>query len=265
MNFPLHFHEEYELNLILNASGTRRVVGNHEAVINDCELVLVGPNVIHGWLPHQCLSDEITEVTIQWHKDLLDEKFLMRNQLNYIKRLFDSSARGISFSRETILAMSSRILSLDKLRGFDSVMELFSILHDLSVSRNMVTLSDSAITHEQSLNFRSRRIEMAFEYMNQNYFNPISLQDVAGIASMNEVSFSRFIRKRTGYTFIESLTDIRISHAARLLIDTTNSIAEISYSCGFQNLSNFNRVFRKKKNCTPKEFRENFLGVRVFV
>jgi len=265
ITFPIHFHEEFELNLILNAAGAKRVVGNHMETISDFELVLVGPNTIHGWLAHECRSNEIVEVTIQWHKDLLDDNFLGRNQLHFVKKMFERSAKGLAFTKDTINAISERILSLDKKTGFDSVMELLSILHDLSISRNAVTLSDSTISTDQALSYNSRRIEQAFEFMNQNYSKAICLADVSRIANMTEVGFSRFIRKRTGYTFIESLTDIRVSHATRMLIDTSHSIAEISYACGFHNLSNFNRVFKKKKNCTPKEFRDNFFGVRVFI
>ena len=80
-NFPLHFHEEFELNLILNAKGAKRIVGDHIDVIDDIELVLVGSNLNHAWFTHQCESEEITEVTVQWHKDLFDDKLLKRNQL----------------------------------------------------------------------------------------------------------------------------------------------------------------------------------------
>ncbi|MCY1559897.1 HTH-type transcriptional activator RhaS [compost metagenome] len=82
---------------------------------------------------------------------------------------------------------------------------------------------------------------------------------------MQEVSFSRFIKKRTGKTFIDILNEIRLGHASRMLIDTTNTVFEIAYNCGFNNISNFNRVFKKKKNTTPKSFRENFSGTRVFI
>jgi hypothetical protein len=69
-DFPLHYHEEYELNLILNANGAKRVVGGHIENIDDLELVLVGPNLYHAWFTNQCKSEAITEVTIQFHKDL---------------------------------------------------------------------------------------------------------------------------------------------------------------------------------------------------
>jgi transcriptional regulator GlxA family with amidase domain len=82
---------------------------------------------------------------------------------------------------------------------------------------------------------------------------------------MTEVSFSRFFKARTGITFIDSLNEIRLGNASRMLIDTTHSIAEIAYNCGFNNISNFNRIFKTKKKCTPKEFRESYSGKRIFV
>jgi len=263
-DFPLHYHDEYELNLIINAKGAKRVVGGHIEAIDDLELVLVGPNVYHAWFTHQCQSKSITEVTIQFHKDLFDDKFLRRNQLSFVKNMIERSQRGILFSPETIAALKDRIYSLNKKSGFDSVLELLSILHDLSISRNMKTLSDSSFSNEQ-FHYNSRRIEKVFEYMNSHYNMQITLAEVAKIANMPEASFSRFIKKRTGKTFIDSLNEIRLGHASRMLIDTTNTVAEIAYKCGFNNISNFNRIFKRKKFCIPKDFRETYSGNRVFI
>lgn len=263
-DFPIHYHDEFELNLILNANGAKRIVGDHIETIREIELVLVGPGLPHAWFTHQCNSPEITEVTIQWHKDLFDDKLLRRNQLSFIRNMLERSTKGISFSKETIEHVSLRIQNLNKLNGFDGVLELISILHDLSTSRNIRTLSD-AIFSDQEFNYNSRRIEKAFDYMNQKYANQITLGEIAKLVSMTEVSFSRFIKKRTGNTFIDSLNEIRLGHASRMLIETSFSITEISYKCGFNNISNFNRIFKKKKNCTPTEFREDFNGTRIFV
>ncbi|WP_207423584.1 AraC family transcriptional regulator [Desertivirga brevis] len=263
-NFPLHFHDEYELNLILNAKGAKRIIGGHIDVIGDYELVLVGPNIPHAWFTHECTT-EITEITIQWHKDLFDDRFLSRNQLSFIKKLLEMSARGVSFPPEAIQLVLPRLQQLSQRSGFDSVLDLISLLHDLSTSRNIIALSDTSFLNSQSYNYNSRRLDKAFQYMNENYQKEISLIDIAKLVNMTEESFSRFIKKRTGNTFISSLNEIRLGHASRMLIDTTHSITEICYLCGFNNISNFNRLFKKKKGCTPKEFRENFSGVRVFV
>ena len=264
-SFPLHYHDEFELNFILNAKGAKRIVGDHIEVVDDMELVLLGPNLYHSWFTHQCKSDEIREITIQWHKDLFDDKLLCRNQLNFIRSMFERAHRGISFSKDTVQSIAPRIQSLNEKNGFDSVLELMSILHDLSISRNMRTLSNASFSNEQ-FSSNSRRIEKAFQYMNHNFDRPVTLSEVARLVNMTEVSFSRFIRKRTGNTFIDTLNEIRLGHASKKLIDTTHSISEISYNCGFNNISNFNRIFKKKKGCTPKEFRESFTtGTKVFI
>lgn len=264
-DFPLHSHEEFELNFIRNAKGARRVVGDHIGEIEDMELVLVGSNLPHFWQTHKCKSDEIKEITIQFHKDLFDDKMLRRNQLSFIRNLLERSAKGILFSKETIQQIMPRLTVLAQKQGFDSVLELMSILHDLSTSRNMHQLSDSTFNNAD-FSYNSRRIEKVIEYMHLNFQKPITLADVSKLVSMADVSFSRFFKNRTGITFMDNLLEIRLGNASRLLIDTTQSVAEVAYNCGFNNISNFNRLFKKKKGCTPREFRENYsYGSRIFI
>jgi len=264
-DFPLHYHDELELNFIMNAKGARRIVGDHIAEIDDLELVLVGPNLPHVWQTHKCKSKEIKEITIQFHKDLLCDNFLRRNQMGFIRKMLERSTKGILFSKETTKQIMPRLFVLSQKHGFDSVLELMSILHDLSVSRNMHALSDTTFNNAE-VSYNSRRINKALEYMNHNFHKNVTLNEVAKLASMNTVSFSRFFKTRTAITFMDSLLEIRLGHASRMLIDTTQSVAEIAYNCGFNNISNFNRLFKKKKGCTPKEFRENYAsGNRVFI
>lgn len=264
-DFPLHYHEEFELNFIQNAKGAKRVIGDHIEEIDELELALVGSNLQHAWFTHNCKSGEIREITIQFHKDLFDERFLRRNQLSFIRTMLEKSLRGILFSKETTQQLAPRIIELNQKQGFDSVLELMSILHDLSISRNMRILSDASFNNTEQFTYNSRRIEKTLEYMNQSFDKPITLNEVARLANMSDAAFSRFFKQRTGNTFIDSLTEIRLGHASRMLIDTTQSIAEIAYHCGFNNISNFNRIFKKKKSCTPKDFRESFSGTRIFI
>ncbi len=266
-DFPLHYHEEFELNFIQNAKGAKRVIGDHIDEISDHELILVGPNLQHGWFTHKCRSKEIREITIQFHRDLFDEKFLQRNQMSFIRNMFERSLRGIMFSPETIQVIRPRLMELPQKHGFDSVLELMSILHDLSTSRNIRSLSDSSFSNMESLSYNSRRVEKVMEYLNRNFDKEVNLSEAAKLTNMTEVSFSRFFKIRTGKTFVDTLNEIRLGHASRMLIDTTQSINEVAYKCGFNNMSNFNRIFKKKKDCTPKEFREayNSSGIRTFI
>lgn len=266
-DFPLHNHEEFELNFIRNARGAQRVIGSHIEEIGDLELVLVGPNLQHGWFTHRCKSRKIEEITLQFHRDLLPDKFLHRNQMSGLRTMFERSLRGILFSPKTAAAMMPRLKALTTAQGFSSVLELMSILHELSVARSITILSDIAFTPNESIDYNSRRIHRVMEFINTRFQTIITLEDAASIAGMAPVSFSRFFKTRTGKNFIDTLTEIRVGNASRMLIDTTDSIAEVAIQCGFNNLSNFNRIFKKKKLCTPKEFRETFnaSGVRTFI
>ncbi len=266
-DFPLHYHDEFELNFIQNAKGAKRVIGDHVEEIDELELVLVGPNLQHGWFTHNCASKEIKEITIQFHRDLFDKKFLQRNQMAFVRNMFERSLRGILFSKETILVIMPRLQALTQRSGFDSVLELLSLLHDLSTSRNIRTLSDTSFNNMETLTYNSRRIELIMNYINHNFDKTITLGEAAKIAAMSEVALSRFFKQRTGKTFIDTLNEIRLGNASRMLIETTHSINEIAYKCGFNNISNFNRIFKKKKDCTPKEFRHSYSssGVRTFV
>jgi AraC-like DNA-binding protein len=265
-DFPLHYHDEIELNFIQNAAGAQRVIGDHVEEIGDIELVLVGSNLQHAWFTHNCKDKIIREITIQFHHDLFDEKFLQRNQMAFIRNLFLRAARGVLFSTDTSTAIAPRINDLTQKDGFDSVLELMSILHDLSVSRNFRILSEASFNKEKP-SYNSRRIEKIMEYVNNNFSQNITLSDAAKIAGMTEVSISRFFKLRTGKTFVDTLNDVRLGHASRMLIETTQSINEIAYKCGFNNMSNFNRVFKKKKDTTPNDFRHSYasVGVRTFV
>ncbi|MFT4204942.1 MAG: AraC family transcriptional regulator [Chitinophagaceae bacterium] len=263
-NFPLHYHEEYELNLILHASGAQRIVGDHIGLISDYELVFLGPDLPHTWNNHKCESKSIRETTIQFHKDMLDDTLLRRNQLSQIRGMFLLANQGIAYSEATIKKILPAILSLTEKTGFDSFLELLSILHDLSIARDKKILSSH--TPNNSLNnYNSRRIEAVNNYLNKNYNKEVTLNDVAKLANMPDASFSRFIKKHTGRTFVDTLNETRLGYATRLLIETTQTISEIAYSCGFNNVTYFNRIFKKKKHCTPKEFRDNFSETRIFI
>jgi AraC-like DNA-binding protein len=265
-DFPVHYHDEIELNFIMDAEGARRIVGDSIEEIGPIELVLVGSNLEHAWFGDDFKGREITEVTIQFHRDFFDEKFLKRNQLSFIRNMLEKSSRGILFSQTTAKQLAPRILALHKKQGFDSVLELMSILHDLSISRNFRLLSDSSFNNTEKRNYSSRRIEKVMEYSNQNFHKQITLAEVAKITCMTETAFSRFFKVQTGMTYINCLNEIRLGHASRMLIETNLSISEIAYNCGFNNISNFNRIFRKKKGCTPKDMRTSYeQGTRVFV
>lgn len=259
-DFPLHFHPEYELNFIHKGSGVRRVIGDHIEEINDYELVLVGPNLPHCWEIHKCTNKEIHEITIHIHKDLLDENLLSRRVFKSIRDMLNRSLHGISFSEKTVKEVMSRLYELPKISGIDYFLEFISILHDLSISRNQKLLSTSFSNYNDFEN--SDKIKKVHEFVQRNFQRKISLDEISNLVNMTAVSFNRFIKKRTGKTFVSYVNSMRISYASRLLLEADLSVGEIAYKCGFNNLANFNRMFKKLKNNTPSEFRAEFNGIQ---
>jgi len=253
-NYSLHQHDDIEIKLILNARGARRIVGDHISDIEDSELVCVGPNVVHGWFTHNCKSHNIQEITIQFPKDLFDERYLNTNQLISIRNLFENSKRGVLFSRLTAHSMSTKIQALTKKTGFESMIGLLYILNELATSSNAKLLANAAFIAKTN-SYYNRRLNRVFELMHQNFSKHITLAEVAALADMCEASFSRFIKSHTGYSFTDSLNDIRLGNVSRMLIDTTQTIAEVAFKCGFNNMAHFNRTFKSKKGVTPKEYR----------
>lgn len=265
-SYPVHVHPEYELNFIENAKGAQRVVGDSIEEIDDLELCLIGnENLEHAWMNHHCESREIHEITIQFHKDLFLESLLNKKQFHTVSVMLENAKKGMVFSRLVIEKVKTRLDNLYRSQnGFFSVLELLSILYELSIDQNSRILCSSTF-NKQDESSDSRRIQKVINYLNSNYQNEIRLLDVANHVNMSEVSFSRFMKKRTGKNYIEYLNDLRLGIASRFLVDTTKTISEISFECGFNNLSNFNRIFKKRKGFTPKEFRENYSKMRKLI
>lgn len=259
-DYPVHFHPEYEINFIENGKGLRRIVGDSMEEVGDLELVLVGPNLFHGWEQHQCTRKNMHEITIQFHNDLFDRGFLNRKIMKPIKDMFDRSSHGILFSEPDVQQVIPRILKVSKLEGIDYFLELFSILYDLANSRNQRLLSTTTIYMESFEN--SDKLKLLYEFVQENYAAKITLDEVSELMNMSSVSFNRFIKKRTGKTFVEYVNDVRIGYASRWLIEKDLSISEIAFLCGFNSIANFNRVFKKNKGRTPTKYRNDFSGIK---
>lgn len=264
--WPIHVHPEFELNFIEGAKGARRIIGDSMEEIDDLELCLVGnENLEHGWMNYQCKSTNIYEITIQFHENLFLDSLLNKTQFRSIYTMFENAQKGIVFSRTAIEKVKDRLIALTKnYNGFYSVVELLSILHELSNDENIRVLSSTTFG-EMEGSADNSRVQKLNCYFYENYQNEIYLADVANYLNMSEVSLSRFIKKHTGKNYIEYLNDLRLGVAARLLVSTDKTISEISFECGFNNLSNFNRIFKKRKGITPKEFRESYSMMRRLI
>lgn len=257
--YPIHSHAEFELNFTENAAGVRRIVGDSVEVIGDYDMVLIASKDLeHVWEQYECKSERVREITIQFSSELFYNNFINKSQFDSIRRMLDRAQKGISFPMSTILKVYSLLdtLSYEK-DGFYSVVKFFTILYELSKCTDYKTLSSSSFAKIET-HSDSRRVQMVQSYINENYKNDIRLPVLAQMVGMSPVAFSRFFKLRTGKSLSDYIIDIRLGYASRFLVDSSSSIADICYDCGFNNLSNFNRIFKKKKSCSPKEFRENF-------
>lgn len=263
--YPLHVHNEYELNFVEGCAGARRIVGDNIEVLGGYDLVLLGGGIEHTWEQHKCQSDSIREVTIQFSPDLFGETLLSKNQMASLRRLFENSLNGIAFSMPAILRVYSHLNDLLQTQpGFYRVIKLMELLYELSLEEDYHLLATSSFAHVNH-NADSRRVRKVEEYINEHFKEDIRLQTLADLVGMTTTSFSRFFRLRTGRTVSDYIIDIRLGYAARQLADSTTSVVEICYDSGFNNVSNFNRIFKKRKGCSPTVFRTNYLKTKVLV
>ena len=265
-NYPMHSHPEYELNFIEHGSGVTRIVGDSVETIGDYDLVLItGQDLEHVWEQGICTSPDIHEITIQFAHDSFSGPFAHKNQFSGIYNMLQRARCGLAFPMDTIMKVYNQLVELTKQpASFQSVINLLQLLNELANCPTSRQLSSSSYAKHESHN-ESRRVAKVQQYISDNYNNEIRLNTLADMVGMTPVAFSRFFRLRTGKTLSDYIIEYRLGKASRMLIDTQMSISEICYLCGFNTLSNFNRQFKRLKNCTPKEFRENYHKRRILI
>lgn len=229
-------------------------------------VLITNPQLEHAWVNHECKSQSIHEITIQFHASSLPEELLDKNQFDSIKRLFERAQKGVVFRTQAINKVRPLLKTVTcEPDGFYSVLKLLMILHELSITDDIRELASQSFIRQATATETDARINKVLDYLNKNYERSIRLSDVANLVNMSEPSFCRFVKQRTSRSFVDLLTDIRLGVATRLLIDSSQSVSEIGYACGFNNLSNFNRIFKKRKGMPPTEFRENYRKKKVII
>jgi AraC-like DNA-binding protein len=264
--YPIHNHAVYELNYVEHAAGVRRIVGDSTEVIGDFDLVLItSADLEHVWEQNICQSENIREITVQFDFNMSEDDLLGRNPFESIRRMMNEAKKGLCFPLKAIMKVYPMLDKLSSIKdGFYAVTQFMSILYELSLCEGARTLATSSYA-KISVEDDSRRILKVKNYINKYYMDEIRLATMADMAGMSPSAFSRFFKLHTGRNLIDYIIDIRLGYASRMLVDTAESISKISFECGFNNLSNFNRVFKRKKGCSPSEFRENYRKTKVIV
>ena len=264
--YPIHNHEVFELNFVEHAAGVRRIIGDSSEVIGDYDLVLItSPQLEHVWEQNTCTSEDIREITIQFDFGMVEDSIFGRNPFLSIRKMMNEARKGLCFPLSAIMSVYKQLDTLSSINdGFYAVMQFMTILYELSRCEGARTLASSSFA-KVAVEDDSRRILKVKNYINENYMDELRLAQMAEIAGMSASAFSRFFKQHTGRNLSDYIIDIRLGYATRKLVDTSRSISEISFECGFNNLSNFNRIFKKKKGCSPSEFRENYHKTRIIV
>ncbi len=256
--YPLHNHPEYELCLTLNSRGTR-IVGDSVAKYTEKDLVLIGPYIYHRWDNNDQIEEKRKDaltVVVQFDKQLFESNLLNKEAFYSIKKMLYRSNRGILFFEDSNFNQTAeRLIKLADLEGFEAVLEFLSILNSLATTLNQKLLTSTSFNVKPE-ELGSSRINAVYDFIMKNYTKRILVTEAAEIANMSESAFSHFFKKCTNKSFTHFVIELRIGLACKLLMETQDTISQICFQCGFNNISNFNRLFKKYKKITPLQYRQ---------
>lgn len=257
--YPPHCHEVYELNFVENAMGATRTIGDSHETIGNLDLVfMTGSKLVHVWEQGTCPQHDIHEITIHIAPDIFYSPLMDKRAFVSIHRMIVRAQRGLAFPESAIQILREDIINLAQSNeSFAAVVRLFNLLYRLSLVEDARELSSSSFIDAKEEN-EDERVHKVKQYIEKRYMHDICLPELAKLVCMNVDAFARFFRNKTGRTPNRYIIDYRLGIAARMLLTTQLSVSEISFSCGFNTLSHFNRLFRESKGCTPSEFRERF-------
>lgn len=249
-----HYHPEYELIHIRRGYG-RRLVGGSIANFGAGDLVFIAPNVPHIWqVAPKCPQAET--FYIQFRPEFLGVDFFTRPEMHPVQELMAAARAGVTFSAPVRKNTAARLKKFHTLNASERLLELLDILYRLSQDRDSRPMGLSTV--RTRLNWRQEeRISEAFQYLNQNLTGPISQAEIAQSVRLSSAAFSRLFKSATGKCFMEVVKELRIAQACRLLAETSRTVSEIAYECGYETLSHFNCQFRSVMKMTPTRYRRS--------
>lgn len=251
-----HYHPEFELVTILKSTGTR-FIGDNIEQFNVGEIILIGKNLPHMWLnDKEYFQDNSTleaqAIAIHFKEDFAGETFFNMPEMNGIKKMFENAQYGIKFLGDLSLAINW-MKKMETLNGFDKTISFLRILNLLANHQDYKLLSSMGFVNSFKKTGRTNLAEV-YEYIIKNFKERITLDDVANIACMNPTAFSRVFKRVNRKTFSEYLNEVRVGYACKLLLEEKYNISEICFESGFNNISNFNRQFKKTTGYSPSSY-----------
>jgi AraC-like DNA-binding protein len=250
--FEWHQHPECELTLIEAGTG-QRFVGDHIDTYRPGDLVLLGSDLPHTWASHPEPTCRHKAVVVQFDTGWLESLLASTPEARAIQGLMRRGRRGLRFTGPAQAFAAERLPKMTRQRGMERVLSLIALLDKLAHSRAAKPLASPA--YEQAGYRVDSRIDRVCCFIHDHVTEPITQADAAALVHMSGPAFSRFFRQRVGMTYSRYVHELRIGHACRLLLESDISVTEACYSSGFNNLSNFNRIFRSLKGVSPREYR----------
>ncbi len=253
---PIAFriHEDYELTLLYNCSGKRMVGDSIEYFVEE-DLFLIGPN-----LPHLILVDNPkTAKAICFHftESSFGHNFFKAPQNSRILEMLKRASQGLSFYGEDTRWIKNEVKNIFNLDPFEKMIALLTILNKLSKTTNYQTLTCPGYRPHLKRN-NSGRMDVIFEYIMENFQNKITLEELASLVNVSPSTFNRLFKKTKNKNFSEFLSEVRIGHACKLLMNSDLSISEICFQSGYNNITHFNDQFKKSMGESPGNYRKNF-------
>jgi AraC-like DNA-binding protein len=262
-----HYHPEIELLFIKKSSGTW-LIGDHIGHFQSGDIVLLGANLPHCFRHEYAhISERDKEVgetiCVKFEPGIFGDQFLNMPETKEIKSLFSKCNCGLKLIGETKDNISGSVLKILEASPGKKLVHLLSILEEIAESRNYIELSSKGFV-QFSVYKNTERIKHIFEYTFNHYNEKITLDDVAALLNMTRQSFCRYFKNKTNKTYIQFLMEVRIGYACRLLVEDEKNVSEISYHCGYNNISNFNQQFKLITKKKPLEYKKDYLKTESF-
>ncbi|MBA6154784.1 AraC family transcriptional regulator [Gelidibacter maritimus] len=249
----LHKHEEIQISLIFQGSGTL-IIGSTVNFYNQGDIVVIGSNLPHVFKSDLKAHKESKMFTLFFTKDSFGKHFFELDPLKEMSPFFERAKYGFK-----ILTKKKQLIklfhSLENNNRHNQFIVLLKIIKICSTV-NYISLSSFVYMRKFS-EHEGKKIRDVIEYTMNNFQDEITLDCISNVAALNKNSFCKYFKTHTNKTYFEFLNKIRVEYASKLLINNTElQIAEIAFASGFKNISNFNRQFKKLKHQSPSGFRK---------
>ncbi len=251
-----HFHPELEVHHVVETSG-HYYIGDFIGEFAPGNLVLTGPNLPHNWVSHVAEGETVPlrSRVLQFPEDLLVRIAETFPDTGGFSGLFALSRRGSLFSDACSRHCAPILAELVQARGPRRASLFLDLLANLAADSGARALASDAYLPDPS-GFMTAGVNKALAYINANLTEDFTESDLAGTAGMTPSAFSRSFRRHTGMGVVEYINRLRINLACQMLMnDAEKSVTDICYAVGFNNLSNFNRQFLRRKGMPPSRFR----------